>query len=343
MNQGTGLLTKQEAMRAAQPLSAYLELTYCCNWGCVFCYNPRHIDRRPLDVREWEPVLDDLRTLGTLTVTFTGGEPLCHPDFLAIARAARARSFAVRVFTNGELVDESMAMELAGLYPQAVELSLHGATAATHDAATARPGSFDAVWRAVNHLRQRGARVLVKCLLTRLNERELEQMIEMAASNGLPFHVDPTVSARDDGDTSPLSYSASRAALERFASRPEIASRLGPLRRDQGVAICGLGRLTLAIDPEGNVFPCMQWRRRALGNVRLMRLAKMWPSSPERLGAAQVAVDASAAVIAAGAPVSEYPFCPAIAMQRTGDPLVPDDETVERAFAFARVRRGTAL
>ncbi len=88
---------KQRALAKAQPLSAYLELTYRCNWRCVFCYNPRHADRRGLSLAEWTEVLDDLRTLGTLSLTLTGGEPLTHPDFVAIARAASDRRFAMRI------------------------------------------------------------------------------------------------------------------------------------------------------------------------------------------------------------------------------------------------------
>ena len=40
---------------------------------------------------------DDLRALGSLSVALTGGEALLHPQFLAIARAARDRSLAVRI------------------------------------------------------------------------------------------------------------------------------------------------------------------------------------------------------------------------------------------------------
>src|SRR5947207_1591546 len=130
---------KRNALALAQPLSAYLELTYRCNWRCVFCYNPRHFDRAGLSAAEWIAVLDELRRLGTLTITLTGGEPLAHPEFFEIATAARERAFAIRVFTNGALIDEAAADHLARLDPLVVELSLHGASAATHDAATGTP------------------------------------------------------------------------------------------------------------------------------------------------------------------------------------------------------------
>src|SRR4030095_13084208 len=134
----------------------YLELTYRCNWRCVFCYNPRHGDLQPLSVADWTDVLDDLRALGTLAVVLTGGEPLAHPEFLAIARAARTRGFAVRLFTNGSLVTDAMADELAALDLVSIEMSLHGATPETHDRTTARPGSFTALLEGVDRLKARG-------------------------------------------------------------------------------------------------------------------------------------------------------------------------------------------
>ena len=141
---GAWVRLKGRALALAQPLAATLELTYRCNWRCVFCFNPRHHDVRGLTGAEWIAVLDDLRALGTLSIALTGGEVLTHPDFLQIARAARERRFSLRILTNGALVGEEMADAIAGLDPTGVELSLHGATAESHDRTTGRPGSFGA-------------------------------------------------------------------------------------------------------------------------------------------------------------------------------------------------------
>jgi MoaA/NifB/PqqE/SkfB family radical SAM enzyme len=132
---------KQIALERAQPLAASLELTYRCNWRCVFCYNPRHHDQRGLSGPEWLGVLDELRALGTLYVALTGGEPLTHLEFPLIARGVRERAFALRILTNGALITEKAADEIAGLRPMAVEMSLHGSLAETHDRATATRSS----------------------------------------------------------------------------------------------------------------------------------------------------------------------------------------------------------
>jgi len=333
---------KRRAVAIAQPLSAILELTYGCNWRCVFCYNPRHHDPRGLTGAEWIAVLDDLRALGTLTVTLTGGESLLHRDFLAIARAARARSLAVRVFTNGALVDEAMADALAGLDPVGVELSLHGATAETHDRTTGRPGSFAALLEGLARLQRRGLRLLLKTPLTRLNEHELEAVVDLVDALGVAHKLDAVINPRDDGDLGPLGYRASPAGVERMYRLVAERGRLPHTDREPGMVNCGLGRITLAVDPEGNVYPCLQWKRTSLGNVRRTPLRELWHGSLERQEAARVALEANEAVRGMGEAVSSFPYCPALAFQTTGDPLRPDPFHVEQAETVARLRAGPA-
>jgi AdoMet-dependent heme synthase len=329
---------KQRALALAQPLSAYLELTYRCNWRCVFCYNPRHFDARGLSSREWSEVLDDLRELGTLSVTITGGEPLAHPEFPAIARAARARHFALRLLTNGTLVSEALADLIAEVRPLGVEMSLHGACAETHEKATGAPGSFAAMLRGLERLKRRQVPLLLKSLLTRLNEHELDGMIALAERWEVPHQLDATVTPRDDGDPSPLGYRASPSAVVRMYRRTAERGSLPEAGREAGGVNCGLGRITLAVDPEGEVFPCLQWRRSSLGNVRQTPLRDLWRGSAVREAAAAVSRAANEAMRARGGALARFPYCPALAAQHTGDPLAPDEAHVAQAGIVARLR-----
>jgi MoaA/NifB/PqqE/SkfB family radical SAM enzyme len=329
---------KQRALARAQPLSAHLELTYRCNWRCVFCYNPRHSDIRPLTGEEWISVLDDLRALGTLSLALTGGEALTHPDFLRIARAARERAFALRIFTNGSLVSEAMADALAELHPVAVEMSLHGARAQTHDRATLRPGSFAAVLRALERLRRRGVPLLLKTPLTRLNEDEVDAIVELVRGLGADHQMDATITPRDDGDPGPLEYRASPAGVERMYRKVAELGRLPETTREPGGVNCGLGRITVAVDPEGNVYPCPQWRRSALGNVRVTPLRELWRVSPGRREAAEVASAVNDALLGMGEALARFAHCPALAFERTGDPALPDAFQVMQATTLRRIR-----
>jgi MoaA/NifB/PqqE/SkfB family radical SAM enzyme len=329
---------KQRALALAQPIGAYLELTYRCNWRCVFCYNPRHFDRRGLDGAEWTEVLDDLRELGTLTVTLTGGEPLAHPQFAAVARAARDRRLGIRLFTNGALVSEELADVIAEIRPLAVEMSLHGARAETHEHATGVTGSFEAMFRGLERLKRREVPLVVKSLLTRLNEHELDGMIALAARWGVDHQLDAAISPRDDGDDGPLDHRASPDAVALMFRRTAEQGSLPSAGREPGGVNCGLGRITVAVDPEGEVYPCLQWRHSSLGNVRVTRLRDIWQGSEAREEAAGVAVAANEAMRSRGGALARFPFCPALAAQHTGDPLEPDEAHVARARIVDRLR-----
>lgn len=331
----------RQALRLGQPFSALLELTYRCNWRCVFCYNPRHFDRNRLSAAEWEVVLDDLRGLGTLIVTLTGGEPLTHPEFLEIARAVRSRAMALRLFTNGTLIDDRMARHLAELSPMGVEMSLHGATAETHDKTTARSGSFVALLEAVDRLKRLGIPLVLKTPLTRLNESELDGMFALTREREVTYRVDATLTPRDDGDVTPLGYRASPEAIERLM-KTIFSGAPPPLERSPGDVNCGVGRVTLAIDPEGNVYPCVQWRRTSLGNVRETRLKDLWHGSSARAEAAEMSQKANDMLVDRGGPQSQFPYCPALAAQLTGDPLTPDEAFATRAAIAHRLRQANA-
>ncbi len=335
-------LLQQRALRRAQPLSALLELTYACNWRCVFCYNPRHHDRRRLDGDEWRAVIDDLRELGTLNVTLTGGEPLLHPQAFEIMAAARARAMTFRLLTNGSLVSDDAARRLAELRPVAVELSLHGARPETHDRATATPGSFEALWRGVAALKRHAVPTVLKTPLTRLNEHEIEEMIALTEREGVPYNLDATLTHRDDGDPAPLQFSMTREGLARYYAILARHTQLPASARTAGGANCGLGRTTLAVSPEGDVYPCPQWRKSSLGNVRTTRLLHLWHASPVRERAAAVALQANDAILAAGGPMARFPFCPAVALERTGDPVHADPLHLAQAEAAHRARLAAA-
>jgi MoaA/NifB/PqqE/SkfB family radical SAM enzyme len=320
---------KQAALERAQPLSASLELTYRCNWRCVFCYNPRHHDRRGLAAAEWGVVLDDLRVLGSLYVALTGGEPLTHPEFLAIARGVRERAFALRILTNGALVTDALAAEIAALRPLAVELSLHGETAETHDRATGTPGSFAAMLRGVDRLLARKVAVVLKTPLTRLNEAEMAGMRRIADERGVPWRVDPTLTPRDDGDTGPLAYRASAQAVERVFRELAAVGLLPHEARMEGGTNCGLGE-PRSSDPEGTFSHAIDG---PLGNVRDAPV-DIWVGSAERLEAS-VARAANASLIASGG---------AVARSRSARPRAPAHRrSLRPTIATATRRRRRAV
>jgi MoaA/NifB/PqqE/SkfB family radical SAM enzyme len=221
--------------------------------------------------------------------------------------------------------------------PFLIEVSLHGANAATHDRQTRVPGSFDRLLANLGEVLDLGLRVKINSTLTLWNEDEAEGMLDLAASLGLPIQVDPEVSPRDDGDRGPMALSPTREGVRRlFALQAERAraARGGELGVDLSIGRgaddgtmpasvekhCGAGSAGVAVDPYGNVYPCVQWRR-SVGNLHRQTIGEIWGGSTGLREVRGLTADAKKIVDGFGSSGGFLNFCPGSAATRSGDPL----------------------
>ena len=329
--------------------SVLVELTYRCNLDCFFCYNDLGMRGQPLSVEQYYELFADLRELQVLNLTLSGGEPLAHPDFLRLGARARELGFVVRIKSNGHALRGAMARRIRDeIDPFLVEVSLHGATAAVHDRQTREPGSFERLLANLREMRGLGLRVKLNSTLTAWNEHEVEDTMALADRLGLPLQIDPEVSPRDDGDREPQSISPSRAGVRRLfallaaraarareldgvaaTAQPEAAG-MPPVQAmrlaDDGLAPaaaakhCGAGSSGIAVDPYGNVYPCVQWRR-PVGNLHERSIRDIWASSSGLAEVRALTVEAKKVVDGFGPAGQLLNFCPGNAAAFSGDAL----------------------
>jgi len=305
--------------------SALVELTYRCNLDCYFCYNDTGLAGKPLSREQYLALFSDLRDLGAMELILSGGEPLAHPDFFALGAAARESRFVVKVKSNGHAVRGRLLARLKNeVDPFLVEISLHGATAATHDRQTRVPGSFDRLMDNLRQMRAADLRVKINSTLTAWNAHELDDIHALADGLGLAIQVNPQVTPRDNGDTDPLDIRPPREAVVRWmdllAQRGAQAATAGePVARPATPSKqCGAGSSTLAIDPYGNVYPCVQWRR-ALGNLHQEGLKEIWQNSAALTRVREQTTEARELVNSLGPEGSRVGYCAGLAEIHTGN------------------------
>ena len=172
-------------------MSVLLELTYACNLDCTFCYNDLTLGGQRLSLAQYRELLDDLASLGVLNLSLSGGEPLAHPRFFEIASHARSLGFVIRLKTNGHALKETVARRIREeVDPFLVEVSIHGATAETHDRQTRVPGSFERLVANIRAMKSLGLRVKANSVLTRWNEHEVEALIALCDDDlGVAFQI----------------------------------------------------------------------------------------------------------------------------------------------------------
>lgn len=339
-----------KAARAHHPVYASLELTYACNLSCAHCYNPvaRKGQSRtaapppqaadPLTFEEICDLLDQLREMGILYLTLTGGEPMLHPRFWDVAFAAKQRAFALRIFSNGTLIDEPAAGRFVDLCPHCIEISVHGSREESATALHRTPGAFGLQMKALELLKERGLHVYLKCVVTRLIEGELEEVRALGERLGFPTYFDPVLTPSDDGQAYPLELAASDEALTRLYRSDGLAIGNSPFQREPGQYNCNAGTGMLHVDPYGNVQPCVQWKQ-SIGSLREKPLREIWESSPLLQSVRAACLAAQPALEAA---VEEHAYCthcPGLSLLRTGDPLQPEPQYVRLARIRKRIAR----
>ena len=257
------------------PVSAHFELTRRCNLHCRHCYltaAERHGERcaEELTTAAVKAALNEWAAAGVLFLTLSGGEPLLRKDFADIYRYARELGLVVTVFTNGTRLTDAIADLFRELPPRKVEISLYGATAATHDAITGIPGSHAAAWAGIRRLLANGTRVFLKTVLMTANQHERADLEQQAAEAGCEFRHDAAIFPRiADASPEPLALRVTpETAVAADLATPE-RRRMWRKRIEQCAAgapsgerlyACSAGITAFHADPFGGLSPCLLTR-----------------------------------------------------------------------------------
>ncbi|MDO8735922.1 MAG: radical SAM protein [Thermoleophilia bacterium] len=265
------------------PSQVILELTHTCNLRCRHCYLEFRHEERELGKADWMRVIDETVDLGVYFAGFTGGEVFMRSDFLEIARHARDRGIFFYIQTNGTFIDEYMADTVRELNPTKVEISLYGATAATHDFITALPGSFVKTLKAIELLRARDIRVPIKTTVMTHNCHEVAAIEKLARDFGTVCVPDPMVMPGAFGSRESDALRMTEEQFRKFMidhgwhrGHPEEMCESVDDRDPVGRRlICSAARKNFVVSPGGEVLPCVLWRKSA-GSVLEHSLASLW-------------------------------------------------------------------
>jgi MoaA/NifB/PqqE/SkfB family radical SAM enzyme len=109
------------------PLLAQVVVTRKCNLACGYC-NEYDDFSAPVPLAELKARVDHLAKLGTASITFTGGEPLLHPDLDKIVRIARDHGMIVTTITNGFRLSRAWIDRLNAAGLQGMQVSIDNLT-----------------------------------------------------------------------------------------------------------------------------------------------------------------------------------------------------------------------
>ncbi|OGR40327.1 MAG: hypothetical protein A2X29_06830 [Elusimicrobia bacterium GWA2_64_40] len=329
------------------PVSATIELTRRCLLSCRHCYLPETRGRarpgRELNTAQWAGVLRQLARAGGLYLVFTGGEPLLRPDLAELCRLAKALNFDVRVFSTGLGLTAGLAGELRDAGVSGFEISFYGRPA-VHDRITGLKGSFRRSLAAARLLRKAGVKVKMKVPLMTLNAGQAGWLERLSGAEGFGLSFDPVVTPANDGGRAALSYRLSGARLAGALkglpqASPGLEKAAAATAASAPDLLCGAGRNVCAVDPAGNLYPCLQLPIK-LGSLSRRNFSSIWRNNAwlkkwRKAGIKDLAV-------CSVCPDLEFcSRCPGISLIEEGDVFAPNKPACELAAAL-RKKSGSA-
>ena len=276
-----------KALKLNVPLSVQLDLTYRCNERCIHCYLD-HDDHGELTTAEIKDLLDQMADAGVFYLTISGGEIMMRKDFFEILEHAHARTFSIKLKTNGVLIRKKEAERIRALGVESVQISVYSHRAEVHDAITKMPGSFRQTIEAVRLLRTAGLHVTMANVLMVQNAQDYPGVRALANELGAQCTLDPTITPMMDGDRSILELNVDKAALrEVFRDGALVGNVEEFCAPPQGVdedaldmLPCSAGHTACYVSPYGEVYPCVQFPLPS-GNVRQTKFVDIWRDSPQ--------------------------------------------------------------
>jgi radical SAM protein with 4Fe4S-binding SPASM domain len=260
----------------------HLELTHRCNLHCKHCYVDHEQLPHTQPVEQWKSAIDQLVEMGICAITFSGGEPLLYEGIFELILHAFRKGCQVRLFSNAthiHTIEVAEKLKASGLCY--LETSLYGADIEIHDSITTVPGSFQKTLQAIHWLNALCIPITVKTSWIKPNRNEYSRMRELSDNLGVSFRASPVISSRINLKNGPQGYRMNFAELVDFhkiAYRSEdgTGASKGPVI---GKPLCGIGRYSLTVAPDGTIYPCVSLRS-ALGNIFMDDIDHIWQSSP---------------------------------------------------------------
>ncbi len=218
-------------MAASQARKLIMNITYKCANRCVFCATGDRINAA-LSWDKIDSILRQHRDQGTDQLDIDGGEPTLHPQLVDAIRLAREIGYrSINLTSNGrKLQDPALAASIVESGITHLLISVHGATAEVHDAATDAPGSFEQTIAGIDNvmaLRPAHVDTGMNVTIVRCNVDHLMPLTELAIAKGfakINFQF-TTPFGRAYEDVVPPLEDAARAVMEvidHYADRIQI-------------------------------------------------------------------------------------------------------------------------
>lgn len=312
------------------PIHAILEITEKCNQTCKHCYNEPDLKRNELSTQDAFTLLDELKSLGCLELTITGGDPFMRKDFWEIISYARKLKFAILLKSNGTLIDEIIAKKLYDHCVMEVHVSIYSMDEKKHDSMTGLKGSLKRTLHAIACLKENGITTRVSCPVTQFTLDSVHPIKQFVDGIGTVCGFDLIITKKVNGDARPADLRLTDNDISKLFEDPVLyksifstddASSVRPDTLDSAFDpednICGGGVYLICVNAYGDVFPCIAWQQ-PCGSIKDKGMVHIWHHS-EALKKLRALKNKDLGECLTCNAITSCPRCPGVLYHETGN------------------------
>jgi MoaA/NifB/PqqE/SkfB family radical SAM enzyme len=208
-----------------RPMQCSLYVTDNCNLDCGYCTEYDNSVPHPslVQLQTW---VRKIRELGTERIALVGGEPLMHPDIIALVRFCKGLGMSTSLTTNGFLLTKQLVADLAEAGLDVMQISIDRVTPS---AVTKK--SLKTVERKLELLRDSTIKLHLTGVICGDTLDECEQVLEFGLSRDIPTEI-RLVHAGPDGmmRVDPGERARLRSILERMIARKQSGEKVHTTR-----------------------------------------------------------------------------------------------------------------
>jgi radical SAM protein with 4Fe4S-binding SPASM domain len=266
---------------------AVVEVTNACNLNCLWCYANNgyksSMEREHMPKRRIIQLLRTLSDSGLKQITFSGGEPTIYPHLRYAIKKAKDYGFVIHMNTNGYVLTEGMASELAKLGLSQVQINIDSLKREKHDYIRGREGSYNGAVNALKAAKNAGITCVSQTVVTKHNENEVVDIFRFARSMGIQrcrvWDMMPSEGCGlENSDIRPTNYIKTLERLALYAERTgakhiEIGEPLFPFHKTKiptsHVSCVATAGVLTNISCSGDVYFCVTQRKPMMNIFRL--------------------------------------------------------------------------
>ena len=168
------------------PLYIAWQTTNECNLACLHCIEESGPGKAFKDELNRDQAFDFLQQIADLQIpymSFSGGEPMVHPQFFDMVEFVTDAGVQLKIETNGHFLSPENCRRLAQLGVKAVQVSMDGASRDTFNRMRIR-GDFDLAVDGMRNLRDAGVPLEINYSPTSFNMHEIATAVDLAFELG---------------------------------------------------------------------------------------------------------------------------------------------------------------